>query len=274
MPTPLEILLDPISLTVIGMYAVLIGWEALTPARQLPTIRGWKLRGLAAFTLYFFVSSYLPLLWSEYLLAWQWFDLSALNTWTGALIGLLTYEAGAYVYHRSMHRFSWLWRSLHQMHHSAERLDTYSAFWFSPLDMIGWTAVFSVCLTLCGLSAKATTLVLYATTFLAIFQHSNIRTPRWLGYLIQRPESHSQHHARGVHSGNYADLPIFDLLFGTFHNPRNFANQTGFNDGASTRVSDMLLWRDVARPHTHDFVTHAKHPLGVRDAQPQLGEGT
>ncbi len=29
-----------------------------------------------------------------------------------------------------------LWRSFRQMHHSAQRLDTYSAFRLSPLDML------------------------------------------------------------------------------------------------------------------------------------------
>jgi sterol desaturase/sphingolipid hydroxylase (fatty acid hydroxylase superfamily) len=127
------------------------------------------------------------------------------------------------------------------MHHSAERLDTWSAFWFSPLDMIGWTALSSLALTVVvGITPEAATLVLYATTFLGIFQHSNIHTPRWLGYFVQRPESHSHHHERGVHARNYSDLPVFDLLFGTFHNPRDFAPATGFYDGASYRVGDTL----------------------------------
>ena len=43
------------------------------------------------------------------------------------------------------------------MHHSAERLDTWGAFWFSPLDMVGWTAVFSLSLTLVGLTPEAVT---------------------------------------------------------------------------------------------------------------------
>ena len=38
MPTPLQILLDPISLTVLGLYGVLILLEALFPARPLPPV--------------------------------------------------------------------------------------------------------------------------------------------------------------------------------------------------------------------------------------------
>lgn len=249
MPTPIELLLDPVSLTVIGLYAALIALEALAPARALPPVKGWKTRGLLGFATFFFLSSYLPMLWSEHLARYQLFDLTALGTWGGALVGLLVYEAGVYGWHRAMHGSDRLWRTFHQLHHSAERLDTFGAFWFSPMDMLGWTVLYSLALTLgVGLTPEAATLVLYATTFLSVFQHANLRTPRWLGYIVQRPESHSHHHQRGVHACNYSDLPVFDLLFGTFRNPPDFAPETGFYDGASARLGEMLRFRDVSRP--------------------------
>lgn len=249
MPTPIDVLLDPISLAVMAIFALLIAWEALTPARPLPRIRGWRLRGLAAFLVYTMVSTYLPLLWTEHLAALRLFDLTPLGTWGGAVAGLFVYEAAAYAWQRSMHGADALWRRVHQMHHSRERLDAFSAFWFSPLDMVGWTAVSSLALTLViGIMAPAATVVLLTVTLLAIFQHTNVRTPRWLGYLVQRPESHSFHHARGHHTGNFADLSVFDLVFGTFFNPRHFAPATGFYDGASARLMEMLLWRDVSTP--------------------------
>jgi sterol desaturase/sphingolipid hydroxylase (fatty acid hydroxylase superfamily) len=247
MPTPFEILTDRVSLTVIAIYAAIIAWETLAPARKLPAIRGWKWRGLTAFAVYFFISSYLPLLLAAPLARLQLFDLSGLGTLGGAAAGVLAYEVGSYIWHRSMHASNFLWRTVHQMHHSAERLDTYSAFWFSPLDMIGWTVIFSVSLTIAGVTPAAATLAVYTTTVFGVFQHANIRTPRWLGYIVQRPESHSRHHARGVHNGNYADLPIMDMLLGTFHNPADFS-ETGFYDGASSRVGAMLTFRDVALP--------------------------
>jgi sterol desaturase/sphingolipid hydroxylase (fatty acid hydroxylase superfamily) len=79
-----------------------------------------------------------------------------------------------------------------------------------------------------------------------MFQHTNIRTPRWLGYIVQRPESHSCHHERGVHARNYGDLPLFDMLFGTFHNPERFEGECGFHDGGSARVGAMLIGRVIA----------------------------
>lgn len=77
-------------------------------------------------------------------------------------------------------------------------MDAVGAFWFSPLDMIGWTVLFSLSMTLIGFTPEAVTLRLLASTFLTVFQHSNIRPPRWLGFIAQRPESHSRHHARGI----------------------------------------------------------------------------
>ncbi len=247
MPTPLDILMNPVSIAVLGLYAGLMIWERIAPGRVLPEVRGWRVRGLSTFVVYFFLSSYLPLLWDGHLAAYQVFDLTGLGTIGGAVVGLLVYEISAYTWHRSMHASGALWRVFHQMHHSAERLDTLGAFYFSPADMVGWTFVGSFALVLIvGITPEAATVVLLTVTFLAIFQHTNIQTPRWLGYVIQRPESHTVHHGRGVHACNYADLPVIDMLFGTFRNPHGYELQTGFYPGASARVLDMLAFREVS----------------------------
>ncbi|MDX2135710.1 MAG: sterol desaturase family protein [Saprospiraceae bacterium] len=248
MPTPLELLSDPVSQIILAMYALMFAWESLLPARTLPPLRFWKIRGIAMFFIYFFLSSYLPLLWGAHLTAFQLFDLTALNTLGGTLVGILLYELGLYLWHRTLHHSDVLWRVFHQMHHSAERIDIPSAFYFSPADMIGFTFLGSLCLTLIvGLSPQATTLTLLITTFFSMFQHANIHTPRWLGYIIQRPESHTVHHAKGIHGYNYSDLPVFDILFGTFNNPKTYEHETGFYTGASFRIWDMLLFRDVSQ---------------------------
>lgn len=258
MPTPLDILLDPISLAVLGLYAAMMLWEALAPARPLPRIRGWRARALVSFVLFFYLSSYLPLFWDSYLATFQLFDLSGLGTVAGAAVGLVVYEGLLYAWHRTMHQSDTLWRLFHQMHHSAERIDTFGAFYFSPMDMIGFTFLGSLSLSLVvGLSPGAVTLFLFVTLFLGIFQHANLKTPRWVGYLIQRPESHSVHHERGRHRYNYSDLPVFDMLFGTFRNPAGYPAEAGFYDGASARIVDMLLLRDVS-----------ERPAGASETQP------
>lgn len=246
MPTPLEILLDPISLTALSMYALLIIWEALFPAIALPKVKGWKLKGLASFAVYFFLSSYLPLLTDPFLSKYQFFDLTSLGNVGGGLVAIGLYEFGVFVWHRAMHKSDYLWRIFHQMHHSAERMDTYGAFYFSLFDMIGFTFLGSICLALLiGVTPQAVTIMLLTTMFLGIFQHTNIKTPQWLGYIIQRPESHTVHHAKGIHKYNYSDLPIFDIIFGTFKNPKTYEHETGFYDGASSKIIEMLTFKDI-----------------------------
>jgi hypothetical protein len=70
-----------------------------------------------------------------------------------------------------------------------------------------------------------------------------------------------------VHARNYADLPLFDLIFGTFYNPRDFAPQAGLYDGASTRVWDMLRFRDVssAQPQAVEINGRLRPALGHGD---------
>ena len=101
--------------------------------------------------------------------------------------------------------------------------------------------------------------------FAGIFQHANINTPRWLGYIIQRPESHTIHHGRGLHKYNYCDLPIIDIIFGTFRNPKGYQMETGYYDGASARIVDMLLFKDVSKGENdaiHRSEDHQERILG------------
>lgn len=246
MPTPLDILLDPVSLSILGMYVVLMLWEAFFPARALPQVAYWRIKGIISFFIFFFLSTYLPIWYAGWLPASAFFDFTGVNPIVAGLTAVVLYELGMYVYHRMMHTNHWLWRIFHQMHHSAERLDTYGAFYFSPYDMIGFTILGTVCFSIIvAIPPQAITIMLLVTNFFSIFQHANIKTPVWMGYFIQRPESHAVHHAKGVHAYNYSDLPVFDILFGTFRNPRGYVKETGFYQGASSRIKDMLLFREV-----------------------------
>ncbi len=99
-----------------------------------------------------------------------------------------------------------------------------------------------------GLDPLTAAVVGYVSAFYAMFQHWNVRTPRWLGYIIQRPESHGLHHELGVHANNYSDFPLWDMLMGTFVNPRTFNGAVGFAGDAQERRVAMLLFQDVNKP--------------------------
>src|SRR5688572_19668805 len=110
MPSPLEILLDPVSLYIIAMYLLLITWELIFPARKLPFIPFWKVKGILFYFFFFFLSSYLPLWYAEWLPTSQLLDLSTMNPLLAGIIGVLIYELGVYVWHRSMHKNNRLWK--------------------------------------------------------------------------------------------------------------------------------------------------------------------
>ena len=246
LPSPLEILKDPASIIVISIFLILLIAEELFPGRPLPRIKHWRLKGIIIFTIYFYLSTYLPLIWNEQLAKYQIFDMTSLGDYWGALTALTIYELLVYIWHRSMHKNNILWRVFHQMHHSAERIDTYGAFYFSPMDMIGFTFFTSFAMVVIGgFTPQAAIYAIYGTTFLGVIQHTNINTPQWMGYIFQRPESHSIHHAKGVHAYNYSDLPLFDILFGTFRNPKEFAKENGFYMGASSKIVEMVLFKDI-----------------------------
>jgi len=252
MPSPIDILLDPISLIILAMYGGVIAWEALFPARQLPHIPWWRTRGLCFFALYFFLTAYFPLFVDPLLTPYQLFDLSSFGTLGGAAIAILLFEFGIYLWHRAIHSHVILWRVFHQLHHSAERVDAYGTFFFSPMDILGFSLVASLSIALLiGIEPQAVTVFLLVTTFLPLFQHANIRTPQWLGYVIQRPESHCVHHAKNIHSKNFSDLPVFDILFGTFANPKVREHEAGYYEGASARVVEMLAFQDVSQAPEH-----------------------
>ena len=164
----------------------------------------------------------------------------------GAATGILVYELVHYCYHRAAHRWNWLWRLGHQLHHSAESVDAFGAYYLHPLDAVLFTTwQVLVFFPLLGLSPEAGAIASAFLAFNGAFQHANIRTPRWLGYIVQRPESHGVHHGRGVHRYNYSDLPLWDLVFGTFRNPgaRETPVSAGFYRGGSARLAAMLAFR-------------------------------
>ena len=96
-----------------------------------------------------------------------------------------------------------------------------------------------------GLDPLAAALIGYLFAFYGMFQHWNVRTPQWLGYVIQRPEAHCVHHRLGLHYYNFADFPPWDMLFGTFRNPREFHGECGFEGGADRKLASMLAFADV-----------------------------
>jgi sterol desaturase/sphingolipid hydroxylase (fatty acid hydroxylase superfamily) len=232
---------------VLGLFAVFALVDQLGRRNAFPDVRFWRVMGVVSFLLYYVIATYAPFLWDSWLGAHTLFDLSGLNIALQVLIGFLVIEFGIYFWHRTMHSWDPLWRVTHQMHHAAERVDIWGAYYFHPIDMLGWALLGSLCLVgIVGLTPEAALVVAVLSTIPGMFQHANIRTPHWLGYVVQRPESHLIHHERGVHAYNYGDIPLPDMIFGTFRNPREWQGENGFHEGSTRQVGALLGFRKIS----------------------------
>ena len=154
-----------------------------------------------------------------------------------------------YWWHRFRHESALFWRLCHQLHHSPRRIELLTSFYKHPIESAANALLSSsVIYLLLGCSVRAAALYTFVIAGLDYFAHANVRTPRWLGFLVQRPESHRVHHEYARHSKNYADLPVIDWFFGTFENPLRTVRRCGFSPRKETRVPEMLMFKDVHDP--------------------------
>lgn len=234
----------------IGVPAVFAGlWllERRRAARPFVAVKHWAAIGIGFFVLTAAVGSVVPLLLQATPLGGRsLLKLEGLGLW-GAPIAFLVMSLVGYWWHRAEHRFQPLWVMSHQLHHSVRRVDVAGAFFVHPAEVtVKTTLSFLVSYFVLGVAPEAAVVAATLTTALSIFEHWNVRTPRWLGFFVARPEMHCLHHELGQHRRNYG-LPLWDRLFGTYENPSLVEVQVGYSPEASARVLDMLRWRDVNR---------------------------
>ena len=223
--------------------------ERLRPGWRLPAVRGWWWRVLAINGAQLTIVVVAGFSWERWA---AHASLLHLSERTGAVTGgLVAYFVATFIFywwHRARHESDTLWRLFHQIHHSAQRLEVITSFYKHPLEMIVNSIIGSLLVyALLGLSPEAGAVYTLCTALGEFFYHTNVTTPRWVGLVFQRPEMHRIHHEHGRHRNNYGDLPWWDMLFGTYENPRTFDATCGFDDAREQRLGDMLRWRDVHR---------------------------
>ena len=97
--------------------------------------------------------------------------------------------------------------------------------------------------TFLGLNMEAGAIYTLCTALGEFFYHTNVKTPQWVGYIFQRPEMHRIHHEYEKHTNNYGDIVWWDMLFGTYENPKEFNSTCGFETKKELRLKDMLQFK-------------------------------
>ena len=139
------------------------------------------------------------------------------------VLGVLLFDLAVYWTHRFYHEVPFLWR-FHQVHHSTEHLDWVSGFRTHPLDGALLAPAF-VFLIAAGFSPEFGGVLAIAQALIGLFLHANVRF-RWrlLHPLIITPEFHHWHHSSHEEArwSNYSTfLPVWDLIFRTYHMPKD-----------------------------------------------------
>jgi sterol desaturase/sphingolipid hydroxylase (fatty acid hydroxylase superfamily) len=217
--------------------------ERMRPGRELAHVQGWPwrvalLNGLHALLVIAGGVWLQP--WLASIRPWS---ADALGTLGGAVFGYLVVTFVYYWWHRARHEVPWLWRVLHQTHHAPQRLEVATSFYKHPLEAAS-NVVFGGFLlyVVCGLDPEVAQWTVLVNSIAEFFYHWNVKTPRWTGWILQRPEAHCAHHELGAEV-NYADLPLWDWLFGTLHNPTRETFDTGRAD--EHRLAELLLCVDL-----------------------------
>ncbi len=231
---------------VVGIGFIIL--ERVVPDQQLPHANGWWFRAIGINVCQLLVVVLGGMWWDVALQRFSIFEVGQLLQ-DVVLQGLCGYLVTTFIYywwHRARHHSNLLWLTLHQVHHSPVRIETITSFYKHPLELVSNSMLSGIIgYTLLGLSIEAAA---WMTLFSAVgefFYHMNVATPRWVGWFLQRPEMHRIHHERNVHGSNYGDLPIWDMLFGTYRNPETYQGQCGFDPPREQMVGAMLLFRDV-----------------------------
>src|SRR5262245_10318469 len=183
-----------VAIIVISAALVMFGIERIRPARNWPPVKGWWGRAVALNLVQ--ISSVLlaGYVFDPFILRFRLFSAEPLGTAGGAIVGYFVLTFFYYWWHRWRHEVDFLWRWLHQLHHSPQRIEVITSFYKHPFEIVSNSIISSAILYLVvGVSPAAAAQATMLTGLAELIYHWNVRTPYWMGYIFKRPESHCVH---------------------------------------------------------------------------------
>jgi len=143
---------------------------------------------------------------------------------------LLVVDFMTYWVHRAFHQVPWLW-AFHAIHHSSRQLDWLAGSRMHPVDVLATRAAAYLPVFVLGFAPAALYAYLAFVSIHAVFIHANLR---WrfpgLRWAIATPEYHHWHHTsdeEGLDKNFAGFLPLWDLAFGTAHQPAHWPENYG-----------------------------------------------
>jgi sterol desaturase/sphingolipid hydroxylase (fatty acid hydroxylase superfamily) len=225
---------------------IFLSLERIFPGRELPNSKGWYFRCLFINFCQLAITLLTNKIWIRLFGGHSLFHLSAIHL--PLLEGFIAWVAGTfffYWWHRLRH-MNGFWQVFHQLHHSPQRIETLTSFYKHPVEILADSLLAAIVVyILLGASLEGAYWFNFFAATGEYFYHSNLRSPKWMKYIIQTPELHSVHHEMDVHQYNYSDIPIWDKLFGTYKDADDFSSRCGFPNDNERKFLKMLFFKDV-----------------------------
>lgn len=248
----------------LGIFAVMATLEVVLPRRRRGAVwlRRWLTNlsivglGIATVRILGFVAQPLVAVGAA---AWAsvhgvgLFNALDWPVWLEIALAVIVLDFAIWLQHVASHHVPLLWR-LHRMHHADIDFDVTTALRFHPIE-IALSMLYKVAWVL-ALGPAVTAVILFELILngCAMFNHANVRLPRWLDGLLRlllvTPDMHRVHHSvmpREHHSNFGFNLSIWDRLFRTY-NAQPEMGHTGMSIGlpayrseAPTRLGWSLL---------------------------------
>lgn len=235
-------------IVITGGLGLLMILERLFPDQPLAKVNGWWKR-----VLFINFCELVMVVGSMYTLE-KWLQIPSIfnlrNYVSPPIGGFTAYLISTWIFywwHLLRHEIYLLWIAFHQMHHSAQRIETITSFYKHPLEIFVDSLIMILLLyPILGLTSDSSIWLSAFAAYGEYFYHMNIKTPKWIGYFFQRPESHRVHHFRNKRfCYNYSDFPLWDMLGGTFYNPDRADVPTGYEPENEIRFKDIIMFKDV-----------------------------
>lgn len=153
---------------------------------------------------------------------WGLFNTLSWPFWTEVLLSILILDFAIWAQHLVTHKVPLFWR-FHRVHHADRDFDVTTAVRFHPVEIVASMGLKIGLVYLIGppaLAVLAFEIILNGT---ALFNHANLRLPRWLDAVLRlvivTPDMHRIHHSvrRDEHDSNYGfALSVWDRIFRTY----------------------------------------------------------
>lgn len=244
----------------LGILTGMAAWELLAPRRrhEIPRLLRWGSNlGIVALNTVLVRLAFPLVVVGLALLAeergWGLLNNLDLPLWASIVLGVLALDLAVYLQHVMFHAVPLLWR-LHRMHHADLEFDVTTGLRFHPVEILLSMGLKLGVVAALGPPAVAVLIFEVLLNATSMFNHGNVRLPRWLDrrlrWVVVTPDMHRVHHS--IHpvetNSNFGfNLPWWDRVLGTYRDQPRDGHETMtigielFRARHDLRLDQMLL---------------------------------